>query len=160
MFSLKNLLVGAGLAVLVAGQASAATAIPACGALPNDHQIAFSLAPGASCFVPLPAVQVPIRVMVSETLKNGGTQTPSELMTAVVDTDPSSLQLTWIGTSSNGVQSAGTTLGNPLIANIGGNFDLTAKTPVAGVTPNGSLIISYLLNRGSVTANFVITLIW
>jgi len=129
-------------------------------ASPNYVKDTFSLPPGGSKTIPLPAVQVPIRVMVSVTLKNGGTQTPSELMTAVVNTDPSSHQVTWIGTNSDGTQSAGTTLGTPLVASIDhGNDNLTAKPPEPSA-PHGSLVISQSATRSIKEAFYVVTLIY
>ena len=156
MTNLKHLLLGSSLAL------TAALALPeqALAAAPLYIQVAFSLPPGGSKSIALPAEQIPIRVAVSETLKNAGTQTPSELMTAVINTDPSSHQLTWIGTNSDGTQSAGTTLGNPLIASIDhGNDNLTAKAPGPGA-PNGSIVISQSATRSIKEAFYVVTLIY
>jgi hypothetical protein len=104
--------------------------------------------------------------MVSATPVNGTVG----VMTAVVNLDPASHQLTWIGTNSGGAQSAGTTTPgnpnpnpNPQIADIaGGNYTLSAQAPGAN-TPNGSLVITYAASAIPAhppVAGFVVTLIW
>jgi hypothetical protein len=156
MNNLKHLLVGAGLAIATAcavtGTVSAAS--------PHYVLLKFALPPGGSRSIPLPADQIPIRVAVSATLRNGGTQTPSELMTAVVNTDPSSHQLTWIGTNSDGTQSAGTTLGPSLIASIDhGNDTLSAQAP-GPKAPHGSLIVAQSATRSIKEAYYIVTLVY
>jgi len=157
MQGLKQLLVGCGLigltAVAMPGSAAAAS--------PSYLKVQFTLAPGASKVIPLPAGQIPIRVAVSFSLKNGGTQTPSELMTALVNEDPSSQQLTWIGTNSDGSQGAGTTLSSDLIASIdSGNVDLLAEAPATSATPNGALVVSQSSTRTARTGSYIVTLIY
>lgn len=102
----------------------------------NCAELRFSLKPGGSQDFLLPAVQTPVRIEVSFTLENGGTQEPSELMYAVVNQDPSSKQLTWIGTSNNGSTSGSSSLKGTLIASIFGGAPPTtnASLEVAGAT--------------------------
>ncbi|UZR27339.1 hypothetical protein [Methylococcus mesophilus] len=140
----------------------AAIAMPgsAAAASPNYVKVKFSLMPGDSKVISLPAGQIPIRVAVSVTSKNGGTQLPSELMTALVNKDPSSGQLTWIGTNSDGSQAAGTTLDSHLVASINsGNVDLTAETPTAA-RPHGSLTVYQSPSRTSIKGYYIVTLIY
>jgi hypothetical protein len=47
--------------------------------------------------IPLPGPYLPVHVTVSFSLENGGTQTPSELMSALVNWDGKSDRITWIG---------------------------------------------------------------
>jgi hypothetical protein len=102
----------------------------------NCAELQFTLKPGGSQDFLLPAVQIPVRIEVSVTLENGGTQEPSELMYAVVNQDPSSKQLTWIGTSNNGSTSGSSSLKGNLIASIfgGGPPTTNASLEVATAT--------------------------
>jgi len=84
------------------------------------QEIRFTLQPGGSHDFVLPVVQNPVRIEVSFTLNNGGTQEPSELMYAVVNQDPSSKQMTWIGTNSDGSASGSSSLKGAMIARIFG----------------------------------------
>jgi hypothetical protein len=69
----------------------------------NHHiELTFDLDPGASFSFPLPKKQSPIRIEVTVSRMNGGTQTPTEIMYAVVNQDPVSNEMTWIGTNSDG----------------------------------------------------------
>jgi hypothetical protein len=86
----------------------------------NCAELRFTLKPGTSRAFVLPTVQSPVRIEVSFTLLNGGTQEPSELMYAVVNQDPSSKQLTWIGTNNDGTTSGSSSLKGNLIASIFG----------------------------------------
>ena len=80
----------------------------------------FTLSPGASHTIVFPVAYIPVRITVSFSLENGGTQTPSELMSALVNWDGKSDQFTWIATSSDGTTSASNSLSESLLANIGG----------------------------------------
>jgi len=70
----------------------------------GDHhtELTFDLNPGESFSFPLPKKQSPIRIEVTVSRMNGGTQKPTEIMYAVVNQDPVSNQMTWIGTNSDG----------------------------------------------------------
>jgi hypothetical protein len=73
----------------------------------NHHsELTFDLEPGQSFSFPLPKKQSPVRIEVTVSRMNGGTQTPSEIMYAVVNQDPVSNQMTWIGTNSDGSAAA------------------------------------------------------
>jgi hypothetical protein len=101
-----------------------ALAVGALGSLPRaasagETNFALALSPTSThvCFA-LPAVQVPIHVMVSESQLNGTTQSPSEVMEAIVNQDAHSLQMTWIGTNSDGSQSGSNSLATQVIAKL------------------------------------------
>jgi hypothetical protein len=100
------------------------------------HQ--FVVPPGGHVCFALPAVQFPVHVMISETLLNGGTQTPSEVFEAIVNQDPKSTQMTWIGTNSDGTQKGSNSLVTPLIASLWGG---------AAPTVNAELRVCSLPNR-------------
>lgn len=76
----------------------------------HHQELSFDVAPGASASFALPKTQWPIRIDVSFSLLNAGTQTPSEIMSALVNQDPQSSKITWIGTNNDASQQAGTTL--------------------------------------------------
>ena len=59
-----------------------------------------AVAPGGSVSFPIPETQRPIFIAVSFSLQNGGTQTPSEVMYAVLNQDDKSNQFSWIGTNN------------------------------------------------------------
>src|SRR5215472_5782082 len=102
----------------------------------NCAELRFTLKPGGSRDFLLPAVQSPVRIEVSFSLLNGGTQEPSELMYAVVNQDPSSKQVTWIGTNNDGTTSGSSSLKGMLIASIFGGAAPTtnATLEVASAT--------------------------
>ena len=87
---------------------------------------------------------------VTFSLLNGGTQTQSEIMYAVVNKDPSSGQLTWVGTNNDGSQSGASTVSATEIAHIFGgasptvNATLAVDSPAAGtlkITQNAATTI-------------------
>ena len=90
------------------------------------------MAPGASASFPLPKTQWPIQIDVSFSLLNAGTQVPSEIMYAVVNQDPSSSKISWVGTNNDATQQAGTSIptgSSPVIARIcGGGCPTTNAT--------------------------------
>ena len=90
------------------------------GACAGHRRYTLIIARGTTAKVKLPVLDRPVRVEVSASLHNGATQTPSALMSAQVNEDSSSQQCTFVGTNSDGTQSAGTTLSTTTVANIGG----------------------------------------
>ncbi len=82
--------------------------VPAIAA--HHQELAFGIAPYASQVFAIPVVDKPVRIEVSFSLANGGTQTPSEIMYAVVNQDSSSTRFTWVGTNNDGSQQAGTSI--------------------------------------------------
>jgi len=102
----------------------------------NCAELRFTLKPGASQSFILPAAQIPIRVDVSFSLLNAGTQEPSELMSALINQDSSSQQLTWIGTSSDGSSRGSTSLNGSLIASIFGGAAPTTNASLEVVAAN------------------------
>jgi len=155
MTDLKYLFIG-GLAFVAAlGAHGQARAEP-----PHYILVSFSLPPGGSKSIPLPADQTPILVVVSKAPEKDGTPTPSERMTAVVNSEPSSHQLTWIGTGSSGDQAGGTTLSNPLIATINGGTDNLVAQPPGPDAPHGALVVSQSAARSTKETYYVVTLIY
>src|ERR1700722_505831 len=77
--SIPKLLYPAVLSVAAVAGASSAHAQTFQTALTEQD---FTLSPGASHILVFPVAYVPVRITVSFSLENGGTQTPSELMTA------------------------------------------------------------------------------
>jgi hypothetical protein len=103
-------------------------------AILNAHhqELSFDVAPGASATFPLPKTQWPIRIDVSFSLLNAGTQVPSEIMYAVVNQDSASSKISWLGTNNDATQQSGTSLptgSSPVIARIcGGGCPTTNAT--------------------------------
>ncbi len=95
------------------------------------QQLTFTIAPGGSQSFMLPAKQAPVRIEVTFSLLNGGTQTPSEIMYAVVNQDPSSSQMTWVGTNNDGTQSGATSISATEIAHIFGGASPTVNATLA-----------------------------
>jgi len=101
----------------------------------NFHVV---IPPGGHVCFALPAVQIPIHVMISESSFNGGTQTPSELIEAIINQDAKSTQMTWLGTNSDGSQRGSNSLATPVIASLWGG---------AAPTVNAELRVCSLPNR-------------
>jgi hypothetical protein len=103
-------------ATAIAGAAPFAIAATAASAAEVNRQ--FTLSPGGSvCFTyPAAGSNVPVHIMVSASAANGGTQTPSALMSAIVNRDTLSKQFTWIGTSGDGTTKASTSISGTVIA--------------------------------------------
>jgi hypothetical protein len=105
-------------------------------------ELQFVLKPGGSQTFILPAVQSSVRIEVSFTGLNGGTQEPSELMYALVNQDPSSKQMTWIGTNNDGSTSGSSSLKGSLIASIfGGAAPTTNATLEVATAATRTLVI-------------------
>jgi hypothetical protein len=116
----KVLLFGCLAALPAIAQAQTPKPLPPKRVVCSCAELRFILKPGASQAFILPAVQSPVRIEVSFSLLNGGTQEPSELMYAVVNQDPSSKQMTWIGTNNDGSTAGSSSLKGNLIASIFG----------------------------------------
>lgn len=128
--------------LVVPAQAQSPKPVPPRRVVCNCAELRFTLKPGASQNFVLPAVQSPVRIEVSFTLLNGGTQEPSELMYALVNQDPSSKQLTWIGTNNDGSASGSSSLKGTLIASIfGGGPPTTNASLEVAAAPTRTLAI-------------------
>ncbi|MBV9382877.1 MAG: hypothetical protein JOY82_04015 [Streptosporangiaceae bacterium] len=76
---------------------------------PDHQRLTVTLAPGASQAFRLPAANDPVRIDLDKVSTNGGIQTPSEVFSALVNVDGNGAGMSWIGTSSDGSQLAGST---------------------------------------------------
>jgi len=132
-----------GLAVFAPGtQAQTPKPLPPKRVTCSCAELQFVLKPGGSQTFVLPAVQSPVRIEVSFTGLNGGTQEPSELMYALVNQDPSSKQMTWIGTNNDGSTSGSSSLKGNLIASIfGGAAPTTNATLEVATAATRTLVI-------------------
>ena len=77
---------------------------------PDHQRLTFTLAPGGSQTFKLPAANDPVRIDLDKISTNGGVQTPSEVFSALVNVDRNGAGMSWIGTSSDGSQAAGSTI--------------------------------------------------
>jgi len=131
------------------------------------HVLKFDSVPaGGSVDFPIPVAQTPIWVAVSSSPLNHGTQTPSEVMYAVINQDPKSSQFSWVGTNNDGSVQAGTSIptgSGPLIASIcggacpGPNAELLVGSDA--VIP-GTLTIKNNEAPGTMPLNFVVTMVY
>ena len=152
---LRVIVAAAGLLIL-AGLSIAAT-ISTSGV----QELRFTLNPGATTTFTLPAKQSPVRIAISETLNNGGTQIPTELMQALVNQDPKSLQFTWIGTNSDGSVTAGTSLSGTTIARIVcGSSSCTIATLSVASTSAGTLEITQNSATTSLPGQYVVKILF
>src|SRR5215472_17246406 len=113
----------AGVSLTVAGSlgglAYAVTNTPAINVTGPDHQrLTFTLTPGASQTFKLPAANRPVRIDLDKVSTNGGVQTPSEVFTALVNVDKNGAGMSWIGTNSDGTQTASSTIQGTDITNL------------------------------------------
>jgi hypothetical protein len=121
------------------------------------RELRFTLKPGSGHNFVLPVTQSPVHIEVSFTLNNGGTQEPSELMYAVVNQDPSSKQVTWIGTNSDGSQSGSSSLKGKTIASIfGGGPSTTNASQVVAAAPTRALAVTQNANTTSLPGEYVV----
>jgi hypothetical protein len=117
----------------------------------------FSLPPGGTKTISLPVIQVPVRLAASVSFENNGTLTPSELVSAVVNQDPKSGQVTWIGTNGDGSQAAGNTLSATQVAAFG--FSDATVTAAAGTgSTAGTLTINQSSSETSIPGTYWIVL--
>jgi hypothetical protein len=143
--------------LVVPAQAHSPKPVPPKRVVCNCADLRFTLKPGASQNFVLPAVQSPVRIEVSFTLANGGTQEPSELMYAVVNQDPSSKQLTWIGTNNDDSTSGSSSLKGTLIASIFGGAPPTTNASLeVAAAPTGTVVIKQNAATTAIPGNYVI----
>ena len=123
----------------------------------NCAELRFTLKPGGSQEFILPAVQSPVRIEVTVTANNGGTQEPSEIMYAVVNQDPSSKQITWVGTNNDGTTSGSSSLKGNIIARIfGGSAPTTNSTLEVIAAPTRTLAIKQNAATTSIPGIYVV----
>jgi hypothetical protein len=144
------------LAILAHSQTTSSTT----NLLVSVTQIKFSLAPGASKTFTLPKVTSPIRIEISAPSSNGGVQTPSELMWALVNWDfgtEGSDQITWIGTSSDGSTAGSNSLQGSTIANIyGGGSSITISSLMISNAATGTLKITRSSTSTIIDGNYIV----
>jgi hypothetical protein len=90
----------------------------ATGRDPDHQQFTFTLAPGTSYAFALPERDVPISIDIAATSSSGDIQAPSQVFSALIDVDKDDVGMSWIGTNSNGSQSASSTTSRTDIANL------------------------------------------
>jgi len=126
----------------------------------NITQIKFTLAPGASKTFNLPKVANPIRIEISKPSTNGGVQTPSELMWALVNWDAGtggSNQITWIGTSSNGGSLGSNSAQGSIIADIyGGSTSTVIASLSVSDAATGTLQVSQSSTTTTLNGSYVV----
>jgi len=118
---LRLIAVGAAVTALAAagGAAYAATSSQTVIVRGPDHQrLSFVVAPGRSFVFRLPAANEPIRIDIASPSTNGGVQTPSEVFSALINVDANRAGMSWIGTNSDGSQSANSTIHSKDITNL------------------------------------------
>jgi hypothetical protein len=121
-------------------------------------QYVFTLAPGGAKSFPIPVVGAPVTLSGTVTSKNGGTQTPSALVGALVNQDPSSGQLTWIGTNGNGSQTVGTTLFATVVASYAFSNAVITAAPATAAGGKGTLTVTQSASTTAVPGTYTITL--
>ena len=117
----------------------------------------FTLAPGASKTITLPVGQAPVILAASVTFENNGTLTPSELVGALVNQDPKSGQVTWIGTNADGSQAAGNTLSSHQVAAFGSSDAIITATASTTTGP-GTLTVTQSASQTIIAGTYFIRL--
>lgn len=159
IYTLLTLIVVCGAAVLASAQTASpnATTPPAtvqAAMYTGEHTFYVTLQPGGSYNLSMPVVQNPVRIDISVTFANQGTLNPTELVSALVNIDPYSKQMTWIGTNNDGSKTAGNTGGNLTIASFGVDASLDAVLGTGGAMP--TLKIMQNANATSIAGHYVI----
>jgi len=85
---------------------------------PDHERESFTLPPGGGVAFRLPAANDPIRIDIAAPSTNGREQTPSEVFSALINADANGAGISWIGTNSDGTQSANSTIHSKDIANL------------------------------------------
>ena len=95
---------------------------------------------------------------ISSPSTNGGVQTPSELMWALVNLDSDSGQITWIGTNSDGSALGSNSLtGTGVLANIyGGSAPTTISSLTVANASAGTLSVTRSSTTTSITGKYVV----
>lgn len=124
----------------------------------NRQQLDFTLPPGGSKTFSLPAKDVPVRVDVSTPTTNGGTQTPSEIMEAVVNYDSGSGQFTWVGTDSDGTQRGSNSIQSTAIANITCGSSCLISTLSVESTQAATLKITTNAGTSIINERFIVSM--
>jgi len=161
------------MALVTAVTASGFVPPAATAATAKFQQYTFTLSPGGSFAFKLPVIQGPVRIEVSFTADNGGTQTPSEIMYAVVNEDPDSKQETWVGTNNNGTQTACNSQSTLNCLTVADAPFTPSDTIIAAIDPTdenailevdnpaaGSLEIEQSATSTSVDGHYVVNLWW
>jgi hypothetical protein len=128
--------------------------------LVNITQIKFTLTPGGSKAFTLPKITSPMRIEISAPSTNGGVQTPSELMWALVNWDSGtngSNQVTWIGTSSDGSTLGSNSAQGPTIAHIyGGSSSTIISSLIVSDAATGTLQVTRSSTTTTGNGNYVV----
>jgi len=124
----------------------------------NIREFRFFLKPGGSYTFPLPKVDSPIRIEISSPSTNGGVQTPSELMWALVNRDSGSQQITWIGSNSDGSALGSNSLtGSGILANIyGGSAPTTIASLIVANAAAGTLSVTQSATTTTISGRYVV----
>ncbi len=125
----------------------------------HHKELSFTIDPGGSYSFALPKMQAPVRIEVSFSLLNAGTQKPSEIMYAVVNQDPESGQMTWVGTNNDGSQQGSNSLDGTAIARIygGGSPTVNAILEVANLE-TGNVKISQSAETTILPGHYIVHL--
>jgi hypothetical protein len=115
-------MVVAATAVTLAGAGSAAYAASNSTSVivkgPDHQRLTFVVSPGGSHTFALPSANDPIRIDLDKVSTNGGVQTPSEVFSALINVDANHAGASWIGTNSDGSQTASSTIKGTNITNL------------------------------------------
>jgi len=142
------------------GAAYAASRSPAIIVTGPDHQrLTFVVSPGGSHVFTLPAANDPIRIDIAKPSTNGGVQTPSEVFSALINVDGNHAGMSWIGTNSNGSQSASSTIHSTDITNlVCGAHCLIASLKVKSVSAR-TLVLTANATTSGIREEYVVN-IW
>jgi hypothetical protein len=145
-------------ASLAAAGLLAAVAFTSATQAATRTQYVFTLAPGGTKSFPIPAVGAPVTLSGTITLRNGGTQTPTALVGALLNQDPSSGQLTWIGTNGDGSQTVGTTLSSAVVASYAFGNAIISASPAPAAGGRGSLTVKQSATTTIIPGTYTLTL--
>lgn len=147
-----------GIAVAAQEQSSESQAQVQLALAVQVKQYAFNLKPGGSFTFALPNIKSPIRIEISTPTTNGGVQTPSEVMWALVNKDSGNGQVTWVGTNSDGTTSGSNSLQNKDIANITCGPGCTIASLVVANATAGTLSVTQNAATTSITGSYIVRL--
>jgi hypothetical protein len=106
----------------------------------------------------VPASNDPVRIDLDKVSTNGGVQTPSEVFSALVNVDRNNAGMSWIGTNSDGSQTAGSTAhGSTLTTLVCGTNCVIATLSVSSVAAH-TVVLTANAATSSISEEYVVNL--
>jgi len=118
----------------------------------------FTIAPGHSDAFPMPVAGKPVHVDVSVNFTNGTTVSPTELMSALIEQNPTTGVITFIGTNSDGTVAANNTNFSTVMSSLLVPGQLTPDAILIVTTPPPFQLGIYQYPQTTTSGTYTVTL--